>query len=170
LTFQERIQDPLLSQQFQAVTNAFAQYSKESPTTCAEIRYQVLGLLRMLCAGYQLPDKTRASSNANQYVMQVLTYIREHLDKKITLEDLASYVGISKYHLSHIFREYTGKTVFSAINQIRCNEAKQLIESGMSVSEAALCCGFENLSHFSNTFKQIFHVRPSSCCKETQRL
>ena len=41
-------------------------------------------------------------------------------------------------------------------------EAKRLIESGMSVSAAALSCGFENMSYFSRTYKKYTGTLPSS--------
>lgn len=64
---------------------------------------------------------------------------------KLSLDDIADHIGISKFSLSREFKKLTGNTVVSFINILRCSEAKRLMEKGMSVSSAAYACGFENL-------------------------
>lgn len=90
-----------------------------------------------------------------------MTYIRQNLSRSISLEDLSQQAGISKFHLSREFKAVTGTTIFDFINLTRCNEAKLLIESGMSVSAAAISCGYHNMSYFSRAFQKRFGILPS---------
>ncbi|MBR6603969.1 MAG: AraC family transcriptional regulator, partial [Clostridia bacterium] len=43
----------------------------------------------------------------------------------------------------------------------RCKKASELISEGLSVSEAALKCGFSNMSFFTRTFREYIGCLPS---------
>ncbi len=160
LYFQKLIQDEALARQFEEIGAAFDRGS--DPMAAADIRYGVLGLLRLLCAGYITEKPSTVFSAANQHVKDALTYIRKNISSPLTLDTIAGHVGVSKFHLAREFKAFTGRTMVQTINLIRCSEAKRLMESGMSVSAGAAECGFENLSYFSRTFKELFHRLPSS--------
>lgn len=91
-----------------------------------------------------------------------MVYIRQNMKSCLTLEDIAAYVGISKYYFTREFKRITGQTVFEYINVVRCKEAKRLITQGMTVSLAAQTCGFENLSYFTRTYKKCIGELPSN--------
>jgi len=160
LQFQKVIQNAALCRLFDAVTDAYSQRSADNICAIADIRYAVLGLLRKLCREYAVPG-TR-DERADEYVKKAISYIRQNLTEEITLDDVAAYAGISKFHLSRQFKAYTGSTVIGTVNLIRCTEARRLIEGGMQVSEAAVACGYENLSYFTRSFKKFFQALPSS--------
>ncbi len=157
-SFLPKIQDPELFSQCEAVAEAFS--LGEIP----EIRYRILGLLRILGRKYRVPREE--TQGPNEYVKQTLIYIRQHLNRTMTLDEIAAHVGITKYHLTRQFRTYTGKTIVETINLLRCNEARLAMEEGMGVSQAARSCGFENLSYFTRTFRRLMGVLPSACLKK----
>lgn len=159
LSFPSLIRDPELRQLYE---EAFEAYEKrESGALCAiaDIRYCVLGLLRCLCGYARQAAENR--SDGDKYVKKAISYIRQHMTEAISLDAVADYAGISKFHLSRQFKAYTGSTVIATVNLIRCTEARRLIEGGMPVSEAAAACGFENLSYFTRSFKKCFGAVPS---------
>ncbi len=152
--FQPQIQDPALFDQCEAVAGAF---SRQDPL---EIRHEILGLLLLLCRKYRLPQAQ--NQVPNDHVKKALLYIRQHLCQPMTLEEIAAHVGITKFHLARQFRTYTGKTVIETVNLLRCIEARHKIEEGMTVSQAARSCGYENLSYFTRTFHRLFGLLPSA--------
>lgn len=160
LTFRSTIHDRELADLFETVTAAYDRRDDRDIQATADIRYAVLGLLRMLWCEYAAPKQPRPEADAA--IKQALTYIRRNLSGTITLEAISDSVGVSKYHLSRQFKSFTGKTVIDTVNLIRCTEAKRLIEGGMRISAAAAACGYENLSYFTRTFKKLFHALPSS--------
>ena len=162
LSFQKKISDPELGILFESIREAFDQLDVQNFITVLELRHRALSLLKNLCGSYIDGTAKHTPSPANEHVKKALTYIRTNLSSKITLEQIADHIGISKYHLSHIFKDFTGKSIVETINHFRCQEAKQLIEKGTSVSNAAALCGFDNLSYFTHTFKRIFQELPSS--------
>lgn len=160
LVFTSHIQDAEMCRLLDAVVEAFAQRDSGHVCAVADIRYAVLGLLRTLCRNYAVPGQR--DDRADEYVKKAISYIRQNLSEEITLDDVAAFAGISKFHLSRQFKAYTGSTVIGTVNLIRCTEARRLIEGGMQVSEAAAVCGYENLSYFTRTFKKHFQALPSS--------
>ena len=103
----------------------------------------------------------KQEDSSNEHVKTALIYLRQHLQEPLSLDKLAEAVGISKFHLSHLFKLYTGKTVIQTMNLLRCTEAQRMIEDGISVSAAAFSSGFENLSYFTRTFKKYMGTLPS---------
>lgn len=164
LHFQERIHDMDLAEKFEDITKAFSEHQrKNTPFTATNIRYQILGLLCQICHKYIADNETTISSLSQQRIKKAFAYIQAHSSESLTLQGISDYVGVSKFYLSREFKLYTDMTLFDALNQIRCVKAKKLIEQGISVSEAALSCGFENLSYFSRTFKKHIGTLPSKC-------
>ena len=162
LHFQNSIRDTELNALFEAVSAAFDGYDPQNLCAAADIRYAVLGLLRALCTGYAVNKPRSTGSAANEHVKKAMTYIRKNISAAMTLDDIAAYAGISKYHLSREFKAFTGKTIVQTVNLLRCTEAKRLMEGGMRVSAAATSCGYENLSYFTRTFRSLFHALPSA--------
>lgn len=81
---------------------------------------------------------------------------------QITLEDISSEIGISKYYFSRLFKKTTGRSYKQHLNIRRIQAAKRLmLNEAMNVSEACYAAGFNNLSYFIRVFKQYERIRPS---------
>jgi AraC-like DNA-binding protein len=164
--FQELICDSELTNKFRLVAEAFILHKKcPDQFTITDIRHEILGLLRFLCRNYIVDAETVFSSTSRERIKQTIAYIKAHLTEPLSLEQLSEHVNVSKYHLSREFKLYSDMTIFDTINLLRCTKAKQLLEKGMSVSTAALSCGFGNLSYFTRTFKKHFGTTPSELRK-----
>lgn len=166
IRLQDTLQDERAAALYLEVANAIKEH-REHPQrhTIARVRCALLALLAELCE-HHIADEGHVDTPVSpsvDWVKNTILYIKNHLSDKLTLDDIARHVGISKYHLSREFKDLTGQTVFEMVNLIRCKEARRLIVSGASVSEAASACGFENASYFSRCFKNLFGVLPSKC-------
>ncbi|MEM9356199.1 MAG: AraC family transcriptional regulator [Pseudomonadota bacterium] len=93
-------------------------------------------------------------------VMAAKQMLDDAIDKAWTIETLASEVALSETMLKRGFRQIFGKTVRQYLREARVNHARQLISDGHSVTDAALAAGFQNLSHFSKSFREITGVLP----------
>ncbi len=160
LFFKEHIQDVQLATQYESILSA---YAEQGPTRTASIRHAVLGLMLLLYSRFlePVPPPAATTKATQERIKEVIRYIRENLDKDLNLDIIAGQIGISKFYLSREFKKQTGQTLVSHINETRCKEAKRLIEGGMSISAAALSCGFENLSYFSRIYKRMIGKLPS---------
>ena len=136
----------------------------------ARLRLSVLALLAELCENYSSPDGRSAAAQRSpqSYVKAAIEYLDEHYAEAMTLDEVADFCGITKYHLSREFRKYTGQTVITHLNALRCKKADICLARGMTVTEAALENGFESVSYFSRTYKKLMGFSPSS--KKISRL
>ena len=92
----------------------------------------------------------------------VLSYIRGHYDSAISLEDMAGAAGMSPKYLCSFFKEMTTKTPVEYLNLYRIEKAsRKLVNTDQSVTSIALSCGFNDLSYFIKTFKQIKGTTPA---------
>ena len=88
-------------------------------------------------------------------------YIRENLVKKISLSEIAGFVGLSAPYFSTIFKEEMGENLSRYINRLRVEKAvKMLLETTLSLSEIAGECCFEDQSWFSKIFKSFTGISP----------
>lgn len=134
-----------------------------SDTAGAKARLAVLELLIHLAEKHSTP-KVKASvsgKGAEEYVKKIIEFLNSHYTERFTLEELAHRCGVTKFHLAREFKRYTGSTVFTYINSLRCKNAESCLGKGMSVTEAALQSGFESVSYFSRTYKKIVGHSPS---------
>lgn len=94
-------------------------------------------------------------------VETAINYMVENLNRKIHLDDISKSIGISTSHLGCIFKEITGKSPVDYLNKMRINKAKDLLQEGATVSEAAFLLGFSDIFYFSKCFKKHEGSNPS---------
>ena len=95
-------------------------------------------------------------------INKVIDYINNHLNKSISLEELAAVALFSPFHFHRIFVAVTGETVNNFTNRIRNEKAARLLKfSKKSISEISIECGFSSTSTLSRLFKQYFEISPS---------
>ena len=110
-------------------------------------------------------SRLHAESKMFETVKAAITFIRERYAQHIALDDIAKAVLTDKYALCREFKKMTGQTVVEYIQQYRCMKAADYLAEGYCVAEAAMRCGFSNLSFFTKTFKKHIGKLPSDCKK-----
>jgi AraC family transcriptional regulator len=81
--------------------------------------------------------------------------------ESLSLDQIASAVGIHADHLTHAFRRQYGCTVGDYLRQLRIEFAcRQMTTSDMPLVEIALAAGFADQSHFTKTFKRLMGMTP----------
>ncbi len=92
---------------------------------------------------------------------RIIGYIRNNYMRKITLDDVAEQVYMSKSHVSKIFNEEMGVSLTAFINGIRVDKAKILLsDASLSVADIAQLTGFEDQSYFTKQFKLLTGLSP----------
>lgn len=101
------------------------------------------------------------SSDQDAAIKTIKDYIQSHLDENMTRESLAAIVYLTPDYLSHLFKRETGFSLTNYIIYERIEEAKRLLAgTGLSISDIATRCGFQNISYFSKQFKRFTGVTP----------
>jgi transcriptional regulator GlxA family with amidase domain len=78
-----------------------------------------------------------------------------------SLRHLASQVRMSMFLFARVFRELVGMPPHKYLVHQRLCRARDLLRSGMSVTDVCYATGFNNLSHFIKSFRAHFGVSPS---------
>ena len=94
---------------------------------------------------------------------QTCLYIERHFAEKLNLEQLASINQCSVSKLCHDFKAAYGCSIFQYILNLRLNYAQSFMRSSRDVrtKDAALSCGFEDVSYFCKAFKKKFGKSPA---------
>lgn len=120
--------------------------------------------LRLLAALFksELSDTVRNISGNTQSITPALAYIAAHYTEDIPLSRLASECCMSVSYFCRLFRDITGQTAISYINEYRLTKAKALLlTTKCSISEIAMQTGFPDSSYFTRRFKALFGIPPA---------
>lgn len=92
-----------------------------------------------------------------------ITIMRENVSEKITVEEIATKVGLSRAHIFNLFRDQLHTTPQVFWSAVRVEEAmRRLITEGVPLTWVALDLGFSAPSNFSRFFKEHTGVSPST--------
>lgn len=93
---------------------------------------------------------------------RVLNYTFTHAADNITVDEIAGEANLSRSQFSRFFKERTGKTFVSFLNEVRIeNACTQLLNTRESIEKISYDNGFQNISNFNRQFKKIKRVTPS---------
>lgn len=98
-----------------------------------------------------------------------LNYIVTHVNKQITLDELAEHCHISKHQLIRYFKNSLGTTPIMYINDYKIARAKEMLTQQLSLSIKAISeeLGFSNQYYFTKVFTNATGVTPSTHRSQT---
>jgi transcriptional regulator GlxA family with amidase domain len=106
---------------------------------------------------------------------RVATFIRAHLNERLTLERLASVSGWPSRHLSRRFRQHHGVGVQEYIRRQRVMTAAGFVRRGEKIEWVAEAVGYRNRTHFNEAFRRhtgltpIQYKRQAGVCPDRHR-
>lgn len=106
----------------------------------------------VVCRGKIYKDKTK--------IKKACEFMTERLDIQLTVEEISDYLGISQYHFIRTFKKTTGLSPHSYLVHQRIKKAKNAMEKGASIVEAAVLAGFSDQSHLTRQFKSYYGITP----------
>lgn len=108
-----------------------------------------------------LPLHPNRSADSLELTYQIVHYIAEHFQEPLSLEKLARRLGVSKYHLSHVFSEKMGIGFPEYLASIRLGHAcDRLATTDRPVTEIGAEAGFESERTFFRAFHAKYHTSP----------
>jgi len=129
-------------------------YQLNSASTC---KIAIINYMKYLCKIYI----KQSSQSIRSEVEIAIQYINEHFMEPLTLNKVASIVGLTANYFSNIFKKEVGQSFISYLNKIRIEKAKQLLlKNDLLVYEVAHRVGFEDETYFCRMFKKITGKSP----------
>lgn len=123
-------------------------------------------VLRNTFSGKQTHNDKLTEVKVDTLDSRLMDRIMKALDANIsnpdlTIEMLASEIGISRVHLHRKLKELTNQTTSDFIRNTRLAQAAKMLSEGKcSIAEVASQVGFESQSNFSTAFKKLYGVTP----------
>lgn len=106
-------------------------------------------------------QKTADTNTAQSYVQKSVEYITANYSYPITVEDIASYVGLSRSHLFRSFQTVLGISPKEYLTDFRIKQSCLLLErSDLSITAIANSIGFDNSLYFSKAFHKEKGMSP----------
>ena len=135
------------------------QHGKELATAICE--QFILDRLRDSKDQQHIPLQAQVGAH-NQILIKAATLMEANVEEPLPLEELASYVGVSRRQLERLFKRYLGRVPTRYYLELRLRRARELLlQTDLSVMDITVACGFQSPPHFSKCYRGLFGYPPS---------
>lgn len=109
----------------------------------------------------------KRSKTNRKLIDDILNYIKEKIELKVTLKEVAAHFGFSPNYLGHLFKEETGINFSDALLDLRMKRVCELlVNPSLKIYEIAERVGYKNIIYFNRQFKQTSGMSPSEYRKK----
>lgn len=120
---------------------------------------------RLIACQQAQPQPGHAQQQA-LLVGDIQRYVREHLERDLSIESIAHEFHLSRRHLARIFRVVTNETLLDFTNRTRVETAARLISAtSLSILEVSLAVGLESPSYLARLFRRYLGLAPTDLRK-----
>lgn len=103
---------------------------------------------------------------SNKKLVQVIGEMEQHTEPPLSTLALAEGINVTRRQLERLFKLHLNDTPSAFYLRLRLEKARQLLrQTGMSVLEVSLACGFESASYFTRSYRARF----GRCPREERR-
>lgn len=89
-------------------------------------------------------------------------YIQQNYMNSISLEEVANIAGFNSSYFSSLFKKESGSNFLEYLSEVRMTKAKELLrESNLSIAVICQEVGYNDLKHFTKSFKKNTGIKPN---------
>ncbi|MCO6060458.1 GlxA family transcriptional regulator [Pseudomonas sp. MOB-449] len=104
-----------------------------------------------------------ALSSAQPKLQEVIALMEANLEEPIDLDELASFIELSRRQLERLFQKYLCCSPSRYYLKLRLLRARQLLrQTALPVVQVAFGCGFLSAQNFSKCYREHFGIPPSN--------
>lgn len=116
---------------------------------------------------YMDQNKNMIVSDYHLSIQKCLAFIHHHYDEDISLEDIARYGDISVGHCGRLFIQILETSPYEYLINYRIKKSLELLsQNNRTISQIARDVGFNDISHFIQSFKKRMNVTPKQYQKQ----
>lgn len=142
------------------ITQRSAQLTANGQTTPELLRNTTDMIIELTTAVH---NHLTHGQNYSKTVTSILEFVKQNLEKDISLKEVAKNYGMSPSTLSKLFKKEVGITLSQYIAKKRCEQAATLLkETDAQIQDIAYYVGYTDNNYFVKVFKQIYGVTPSA--------
>ena len=105
----------------------------------------------------------RSQAEQVQLIREIHDYLTEHMDRRITIEELTHRYPINPTTLKEVFKSVYGTSIAAHLKEHRLEKAAQLLrETDLTMAEIARQVGYESQSKFTAAFKEQYGLLPTA--------
>ncbi len=112
---------------------------------------------------------TKTSKLQDFYIREALSFIEQHFQNNISIEDISNTCGLNRSYFGKIFKDALGKSPQEFLLHYRMTKATELLKlTKLSIADVGKAVGYENQLHFSRAFKNIYKTSPREWRNQNQ--
>ena len=121
----------------------------------------ILGLFSILVD--YIITKEIVSVKGERLINKTLAYIEQHINRPITLDEVARNAGRSRSSISHSFKKILGKSFSKVVIEAKLSKAEEYFKNtpNLSIEEVAFKLGYKDPLYFSRLYKKNRGISPS---------
>ncbi|MDO4490449.1 MAG: AraC family transcriptional regulator [Lachnospiraceae bacterium] len=148
-----------------AVAHIFSElYSVPEKIQKGYFKVKVLELFLFLsCVDISTDEwvKRNYSPSQRQLAMEICDYLNDHMDRRVTIEQLAGRFHVSETQIKASVKSVCGVSVSSYIRMLKMKTAARMLrDTDLTVLQVSSRFGYDNASKFSSAFKKVMGVTP----------
>lgn len=118
----------------------------------------------------EAPQSNNRRGIRHPKVADAVALMEAHIEDTLEVSGIAARLGLSTRQMERLFHHHLGETPKRYYSRIRLERAHRLLcFSDLSVTEAAVACGYVSISHFSRAFRTSFRISPHKLRSGTLR-
>ncbi|WP_168120641.1 response regulator [Paenibacillus sp. HB172176] len=100
-------------------------------------------------------------------ILEITKYVKERLDQKITLNEVAAHFDFTPNYLGQLFKAETDSLFSDFVKELRMERVCELLgDPTKKIYEIAELAGYKNMIHFNRQFKQLMGMSPGEYRKK----
>ena len=126
-----------------------------------DLRY-ASSLLHYYLASLRYLRQYRSTVRYDGVVNAAIHYMKENVERHLTLQDVLDYVGYSSTRFSALFKKETGSSPLAYFNRLKIEYACQMLKTtDMHINQICYQVGIEDSLYFSRMFSKAMGMSPS---------
>ncbi|OWW24570.1 hypothetical protein B4Q04_14730 [Zobellia sp. OII3] len=139
-------------------------YTLEAGNSLNNLEYSSVLLINLLGSFkyHSLFTQTKTSLN-NDPVSIAIALMKENIQKKLSIHEIASSSGLSVSHFCLLFKKKTSHTPIEHFTFLKMQRACHLLDfSTLRINEIAIDIGYDDPYYFTRVFKRVMGKSPSA--------